>query len=85
MNAKQNKKTKAILAKCITKMIFTGKNYMILGIAILLLTIGFGGMYIENNLTGWFSLYISPVLAVAGFITVAVAILYRENKNSQQV
>jgi hypothetical protein len=66
-------------------MIFTGKNYMILGIAILLLTIGFGGMYIENNFNGWFSLYISPVLAVAGFITVAVAILYRENKNSQQV
>ena len=85
MNSKQNKKSKAIRAKGVTKMVFTGKNYMLLGVAILLLTIGFGGMYIENNFTGWFSLYISPVLAVAGFITVAFAILYRENKESQQV
>ncbi|HAC16399.1 MAG TPA: hypothetical protein DCE78_10720 [Bacteroidetes bacterium] len=66
-------------------MVFTGKNYMLLGVAILLLVLGFGGMYVENNFTGWFSLYISPVLAVAGFITVAFAILYRENNDTQQV
>ena len=85
MNSKKNKNTKAIRAKGITKMVFTAKNYKLLGVALFLLVIGFGGMYIENNFTGWFSLYVSPVLAVAGFITVAFAILYRENNDSQQV
>jgi fatty acid desaturase len=56
--------------------VFTTKNYQILGIAIALLAIGFGGMYLENEFTGWFSLYISPLLIVGGFITVVFAILH---------
>jgi hypothetical protein len=60
-------------------MFFTKRNYQILGLAIALLIVGFGGMYIEQEFTGWFSLYVSPILIVGGFITVAIAILYKES------
>lgn len=59
-------------------LIFGPHNYQLLFIAVLLLFTGFGGMYIEMEFKGWFSLYVSPLLIVAGFITVAVAILRKD-------
>lgn len=82
MSARQSKRKKIERLKVNQKMIFGRMNYMLMGLAILLLAVGFGGMYIENEFTGWFSLYISPVLAVAGFVTVVFAILYSDPSES---
>lgn len=84
MNKKPNKKAKILKSKGSAQMVFSSKNYILFGVSILLLTIGFGGMYIENNFTGWFSLFVSPVFAVAGFILVAFAILYRDPSITNQ-
>lgn len=84
MSARQSKRKKIERLKVNQKMVFGRMNYILMGLAILLLAIGFGGMYIENEFTGWFSLYVSPVLAVAGFVTVAVAILYADKSESTE-
>ena len=78
MSGRRQAKIKASKLSESKVMVFTQKNYLILGLALAFLMIGFGGMYIEEEFTGWFSLYVSPILIVSGFITVAIAILHKE-------
>lgn len=63
-------------------MVFSALNYKILGIGILLVIIGFTIMRLENEVYGFISLYISPILIMAGYITVIFAILKRPVENS---
>lgn len=56
-------------------MLFTAFNYRIMVTGILMVMSGFAAMYIENLEKGIFSLYISPIIIVAGFAVVAYAIL----------
>lgn len=58
-------------------MAFQALNYKILGLGVLLIVIGFTIMRIENEVYGIISLYIAPVIIMAGYIVVAVAILKR--------
>jgi hypothetical protein len=83
MSAKQSRRKKAEKLQENREMVFGKQNYILLAIAVLCLAIGFGGMYIENEFTGWFSLYISPLFLVAGFITVVFAILWKEKQVSE--
>lgn len=58
-------------------MAFQALNYKILGVGVLLIIIGFSIMRLENEVYGFISLYISPVVIMAGYIVVAVSILKR--------
>ena len=58
-------------------MAFQALNYKILGVGVLLIVIGFTIMRLENEVYGFISLYISPVVIMAGYIVVAVSILKR--------
>jgi len=58
-------------------MVFSALNYKILGIGVLLVIIGFTIMRLENEVYGFISLYIAPVIIMAGYITVVFAILKR--------
>ncbi len=46
-----------------------------IGIAILLIVSGFAAMYIENEIDGFISLYISPIVIMAGYVVVIFAIM----------
>lgn len=61
-------------------MFFTPLNYKILGLGILLVVIGFTAMRLENEVYGFVSLYISPVVILAGYVSVVIAILKRDHK-----
>jgi hypothetical protein len=61
-------------------MLFTALNYKLLGLGILLVIIGFTAMRIENEVYGFVSLYISPVVILGGYIVVIYAILKRDHK-----
>jgi hypothetical protein len=61
-------------------MLFSPLNYKILGLGVLLVIIGFTAMRIENEVYGVVSLYISPVVILAGYIVVIYAILKRDHK-----
>ena len=64
-------------------MLFTALNYRLLGIGLLLIAVGFAAMRLENEVRGFVSLYISPVVIMAGYIMVAYAILKKEHKVDQ--
>ncbi len=74
MSAKKRKKDEN------KPMLFTPLNYKLMGLGLLLLVIGFTAMRIENEVHGFISLYISPVVIIAGYAIVIYAILKRDHK-----
>ncbi len=65
-------------------MLLSAYNYKLLALGVLFVILGFGGMYIEGQQHGIYSLYIAPLLVMAGFIFVAVAVFKTDPKLSQQ-
>jgi len=63
-------------------MIFSPWNYKILALGLLLVIVGFSAMYMENKVEGIISLYISPIVIMAGYLTVIVAILKHDENSS---
>jgi len=68
-------------------MFFSGFNYRLIGISILLIVGGFTAMLIENKVNGFISLYVSPIVIMAGYIIVIFAIMKhnRVDPNSESV
>lgn len=73
MAAKRRKKSQKPMA-------FTALNYKILGIGVLLIAVGFTVMRLENEVYGFISLYIAPVVILAGYVVVAISILKRDKE-----
>jgi len=65
-------------------MLFSGFNYKILSVALLLVAVGFTAMYLENEVKGFISLYISPILIVFGYVIVIFSILKHETPHKSQ-
>ncbi|WP_265765557.1 DUF3098 domain-containing protein [Fodinibius salsisoli] len=63
-------------------MIFSPWNYKILAVGLLLVIVGFTAMYLENEVEGIISLYVSPIVIMTGYITVIVAILKHDHSSS---
>jgi hypothetical protein len=63
-------------------MIFNSWNYKVLALGLFLVIVGFSAMYIENQVEGIISLYISPIVIMTGYITVIVAILKHDQGSS---
>jgi len=61
-------------------MVFTKENYILLIIGIALIFVGFLIMYLENEIDGFISLYVSPVLIVGGFAEIVYAIMKKPAK-----
>ena len=61
-------------------MLFSPLNYKIMGFGALLIIVGFFAMRLENEVDGVISLYLSPIVIMAGYITVIYAILKRDHK-----
>ncbi len=76
--AKQN------LKKSNTSMFFSAFNYKLLGIAVLLIVGGFAAMYLENEVHGFVSLYVSPVVIMAGYVLVIFAIMKHDRQESEE-
>ncbi|MDZ7719502.1 MAG: hypothetical protein U5K72_11860 [Balneolaceae bacterium] len=74
MSAKKRKKDNQ------KPLLFTPINYKLMGLGLLFLVIGFTAMRIENEVQGVVSLYISPVIIVAGYAIVLYAILKKDHK-----
>lgn len=63
-------------------MIFSSWNYKVLALGFFLVIAGFTAMYLENEVEGIISLYISPIVIMAGYVTVIVAILKHDENSS---
>lgn len=65
-------------------MFFSAFNYKLIGIAIALILSGFAAMYWENEVQGVISLYISPLVIMAGYILVIFAILKHDRPDDEE-
>jgi hypothetical protein len=83
MATRSIKRKKTEKTKADHTMLLDAVNYKILLLAVGLLALGFGGMYIENAFKGWFSLYVAPILVVTGFVLVAVGIMKKHSDNEK--
>lgn len=63
-------------------MIFSAWNYKILALGFFLVVAGFSAMYLENEVEGIISLYISPIVIMSGYVTVIIAILKHDHSSS---
>lgn len=63
-------------------MLFSAWNYKVLAVGLLLVIIGFTAMYIENEVNGIISLYVSPILIMAGYIIVIFAIMKHDRDHA---
>ena len=61
-------------------MLLSAYNYKFLALGVLFVILGFGGMYIEGQQHGIYSLYIAPLLVMSGFIFVAIAVFKTDPK-----
>lgn len=60
-------------------MVFDAFNYKLLAIGLFLVIAGFTAMYLENEVSGFISLFISPIVIMAGYVTVIFAIMMRSS------
>lgn len=63
-------------------MIFDAWNYKVMAAGLLLVVAGFTAMYIENKVEGFISLFVSPVVIMAGYVIVIFAILKHDSSSN---
>ncbi len=59
-------------------MVFTQKDYILIVVGIVVVIIGYTIMRIENEVDGFISLNVAPILILGGYLEVMYAIFYRE-------
>jgi hypothetical protein len=82
MPAKSRKKN---TRKEMKPMLFTPLNFKLMGLGVFLIVLGFAVMRIENEVYGFISLYISPVVILSGYLIVIVAILKKDHKTESNL
>ena len=63
-------------------MVFGRRNYVLLLIGLALVIVGYAMMRIENEVDGFLSLYLAPLLILGGYLEVIYAILWRPKKEA---
>ena len=66
-----------------SQTVFTRRNYILLLIGVALVVVGFAAMRVENELEGFISLYISPLLILGGYLEIIYAILWRPGETAE--
>src|SRR5690625_2202066 len=79
------KRTRNRKSPSVKPMLFTPGNYKLMGMGVLLVIVGFTIMRIENEVYGFISLYISPVIILAGYGIAGYAIVKRDFKKDESL
>ncbi len=65
-------------------MVFTRQNYVLLVLGVALIVVGYTAMRIENEMDGFISLYVAPLLILGGYLEIIYAILWRPRKSAAE-
>jgi uncharacterized membrane protein HdeD (DUF308 family) len=65
------------------RMVFERRNYVLLLIGIALVVIGYTVMRLDNQVDGFVSLYVAPLLLLAGYLEIIYAILWRPSRPAE--
>lgn len=63
-------------------MVLAPINYYLLAACVTLIIIGFTLMRIDNQVDGFVSLYVSPIILLIGYIGVIPAVLFRPKRRA---
>ncbi len=58
-------------------MILSTHNYVLIAIGVLAIVVGYAVMRLENEVDGFLSLYVAPLLILGGYLEIIYAILWR--------
>jgi NADH:ubiquinone oxidoreductase subunit 4 (subunit M) len=61
-------------------MVFSTRNYHLLLLGIFLVVVGYAIMRLENEVDGFISLYIAPLLILGGYLEIIYAILWQPRR-----
>lgn len=64
-------------------MIFTRQNYILLLLGVVAIVIGYATMRLENEVDGFISLYVAPLLILGGYLEIIYAILWRPKEKQE--
>lgn len=64
-------------------MIFSRRNYLLLLLGIGLIVVGYLVMRLDNDVDGFLSLYLAPLLVLGGYVEVIYAILHRPEEEPE--
>lgn len=65
-------------------MVFTQRNYLLLTLGLVMIVIGYVIMRMENEVDGFISLYVAPIILLAGYLEVIYAILWRAKETEPE-
>ena len=63
--------------KADTSMVLSSRNYQLMVLGVALVMIGYTMMRIENEVDGFISLYVAPLIILGGYLEIIYAILWR--------
>ena len=63
-------------------MVFAKRNYILLVLGLVMIVVGYVIMRMENEVDGFISLYVAPLLLLAGYLEIIYAIIWRPAKES---
>ncbi|MDE2997172.1 MAG: DUF3098 domain-containing protein [Bacteroidota bacterium] len=64
-------------------MVFTRRNYQMLLLGLALVIVGYVIMRWENEVDGFLSLYLAPLMILGGYLEIIWAILWRHKSDEQ--
>ena len=62
-------------------MVFAKRNYLLLVLGLVMIVVGYVMMRMENEVDGFISLYVAPLLLLAGYLEIIYAIIWRPSKD----
>ncbi len=65
-------------------MVFARRNYQLLVIGVCLIVVGYVVMRVDNQVDGFLSLYVAPLLILGGYLEVIYAILWRPSAETEE-
>ena len=65
-------------------MVFTRRNYVLLFAGVAAVVVGFVIMRLENEVDGFISLYVAPLLILAGYLEIFYAILWHPKQEDEE-
>lgn len=63
------------------RMVFGKRNYMLILAGVLVVVVGYVMMRIENDVDGFISLYVAPLIILGGYLEIIWAILVSPEKS----
>ena len=66
------------------RLVFARKNYILLLVGLAAIVIGYTLMRVENEVDGFLSLVVAPLLILGGYLEVIVAILWRPKETDAE-